>query len=63
MAHELPKSVLCSAKQLRPHWDYVLEEMAWLANDFMQVKFLISNFLVSSRSFEFIYVKSACLFR
>lgn len=21
----------------RSHWDYVLEEMAWLANDFAQV--------------------------
>lgn len=46
MAQEFPKSVLCSAKQLRPHWDYVLEEMAWLANDFIQVKFLISSCLL-----------------
>lgn len=22
----------------KSHWDYVLEEMAWLANDFAQVR-------------------------
>lgn len=23
----------------KSHWDFVLEEMAWMANDFMQVSF------------------------
>lgn len=26
-------------KHLKSHWDFVLEEMSWLANDFAQVCF------------------------
>lgn len=26
-----------SVKRRKCHWDFVLEEMAWLSNDFMQV--------------------------
>jgi len=33
-AHTLPSPIL-----RKSHWDFVLEEMAWLANDFAQVLF------------------------
>jgi hypothetical protein len=33
-AHALPSPIL-----RKSHWDFVLEEMAWLANDFAQVLF------------------------
>lgn len=33
-------------KRTRGHWDFVLEEMAWMANDFMQVfSELVSDFV------------------
>ncbi|KAH7679081.1 Nucleoplasmin ATPase protein [Dioscorea alata] len=35
-AGELPISTVFSEKQKKCHWDYVLEEMSWMANDFVQ---------------------------
>ncbi|KAJ0980848.1 hypothetical protein J5N97_009103 [Dioscorea zingiberensis] len=35
-ACELSMSTVFSEKQKKCHWDYVLEEMSWMANDFMQ---------------------------
>ncbi|KAG0498128.1 hypothetical protein HPP92_002819 [Vanilla planifolia] len=35
-AAALSKSSLSTEKRHKCHWDYVLEEMAWMANDFMQ---------------------------
>jgi hypothetical protein len=33
-------------KRRKSHWDFVLEEMTWMANDFMQVRLqVISIFL------------------
>jgi hypothetical protein len=26
-----------ASRRKKAHWDFVLEEMAWMANDFMQV--------------------------
>lgn len=38
-AAELSISFKNSEKRQKCHWDFVLEEMAWMANDFMQVQY------------------------
>ncbi|KAJ6810251.1 chromatin modification-related protein EAF1 B-like isoform X1 [Iris pallida] len=35
-AVELPMHYISLEKRMKCHWDFVLEEMAWMANDFMQ---------------------------
>lgn len=38
-------------KKRKSHWEFVLEEMAWMANDFMQVlSQVIFVFLCSART-------------
>lgn len=36
----------CEASRKKAHWDLMLEEMAWMANDFVQVPYFLPAWVV-----------------